>query len=307
VSTETLGSKLGKLLAGLSGAEIASGLFSGALPIALASWEPLRSAALAWLGPGEQASWQMAVPFGSLLIVCNRMGDAKRTANELSLLFPDRDSPQRRGSVALLVLGCVLLFLAHLSVSPPAGMLGIVCICAGWTLRQFGPFVFRVLLPAFLFLLLVVPVPHHFMVLTSTVMSIVFSKVAAQLLTILGMTSHSNGPFLYAGSATAPLLIASSLSGCFVVPATVSVALGRLLVYRSDLGFSLRVLAEAAVIGGVANLALICLLAVLVHQTGDRSILGLRLEWLSVVVSVLALELLVRARANRRRGFELSR
>lgn len=268
------------------------------IPFAVACFEPIRWMFWLWTQPGYPTSWQVAVPLGSLLIAHSRMGDAQRIALELERLFPDPGSPQRRGNIALLILGGLVLVSAHVAVSPPAAMVGLVCTCAGWALRRFGPFVMRALVPAFLFLLLAVPFPHHWMNALSGLMSMLVNKIAGQVLTATGLTTQSIGAVLYVGASATPMFTGQSLSGFFVIPATMAVALTRVLVSRSDIRAALQRLVLAGSVAGVVNFTTICLLAVVIHRSGDRSLLALRLEWVTFGIAVMISELLYRFRSG---------
>lgn len=129
------------------------------IPWLVLLWYPLRWGFPIWSSPGSPFFFQMFVPFGAAYLVWARREDWKRTTAELAELFPDPNSPKRRGNLLLVVLGALVLLLAFLMAMPPLGLLALWLMLTGGVFYLYGPFLLRVVLAPLGFLLLSVPPP----------------------------------------------------------------------------------------------------------------------------------------------------
>ncbi len=273
---------------------VATTLVTDALPFVVAFLEPLRWMAWLWVQPGHPSTWQIAVPLASVWIASTRLPDARRIAAELSQLFPNPDAPQRTGPMWLMVAGALLLVAAHVSISPPVAMFGLTALLSGWVLRRHGPFVLRGLAPAFWFLLLAVPVPHQLTGAVAGLMSLFFNKIAAQMLTTCGLPTQAIGPVLYIGASASPVFTAQALPGFFVIPATLVAVACLSIVDRSGLRIASQRMALTLLVAGAVNFLAICALALVVHQTGNRSILTFPFKWAALAFSLACVAVMFR-------------
>ena len=257
------------------------------VPLVICMGEPLR-----WLLPlcvtaGNPAGWQLLVPLGAAVIAWRLRHDIAATETDLSRLFPDPGSPQRSGSAGPLAAGCLLLLLAHVSMSPPLAAFGAIGAAMGWAWQVRGPFVVRKLAPAFGYLLLAVPIPHRVVGTAGALGAMANAKLAGQLLPSLGVPCTGRGTFLYLGGSGNPFPVGLELSGLFGVSATLAAGILWAVIARVDLRSMIRVVMIGLGVGLLVNFALICLLASMAAQNAATAWMSLRTDIVGAVLSVV--------------------
>ncbi|GEM_PF-3142466 len=110
-----------------------------------------------WWGRWDSAIiYQPFVPLGVLFLL---WADRTRIAAVWDSIKNRTSERKRRGTILLLVLGCVLLFLAHLVHVAAIAVVALILMAAGVVVRLYSPVMLRALFLPFLFFLTMMPPP----------------------------------------------------------------------------------------------------------------------------------------------------
>lgn len=254
-------------------------LFGEAVPFLILVAGPLRWLVPLWLSPGYPAGWQGLVPVGALAVAWSLRGRVSSTRAELKALFPSPEAPQRRGSLWLLGIGCGLLVIAQVGVSPPLWMAGTLVVIAGWVNRRHGPFVLRALAPAFGFAVLAIPAPYQVLSQAAGLTAIVTAKLAAQVLPVTGLPAKAQASVLLLGTVDMPLVVGQSWTGLFAGSATVAALACRVLMAWPGPGRAIAVIGLSLGCGMGVNFFLLCLAAHIVHASSSYPAVLSRPDW----------------------------
>lgn len=130
-----------------------------AVPLLILLAQPLRWSVGVWFENESQLYYQAWVLVLAGLWAAALRPELARTTAELAQVFPDPQSPQRRGNLIFVVLGVVLFLISYLTMMPLFSLLALPVVLGGAVFFLFGPFLLRALAGPLLLLFLSAPLP----------------------------------------------------------------------------------------------------------------------------------------------------
>lgn len=150
-----------------------------------------------WRSVSYVLGFQLYIPLAAAIIVWSRRAVL---AGQLryNLSHYSETNVKRRGNIIPLALGGALLIFAHLVQVKGFGVAALVIITWGIVFFLYGSRILRLLYAPLLLMVTMIPPPDHFTSLFVTEMiTRIMVKLAAGLLTIVGIHASSQGNFLH--------------------------------------------------------------------------------------------------------------
>jgi hypothetical protein len=266
------------------------------LPLSFLFFRSLRWAWGSWFsgagpfslhGLSSPLAYQSLVPLGALALGLSRRNDIVPMYRELAFLYP-ATSPKRRGQLWPTLLSCGLLLIGCVSMIDSLTMFSTVLLIVSLVYYLYGPFIWKSLFSALLFLFLMVPPFGIFLKLLIFQLQIGGAVVATQVVSQIYTDTRAQTATILLPQY--PLEVSPDLSGVSIFLSTLAFTFWLLLYRRMRFGLAVISLIAAAVISlGITALRIIgiAFIGALNNPLGDilRGINSLPFIGLSLYVS----------------------
>lgn len=198
-----------------------------------------------WSNPDNPEGYQPLVPVAAAVLVWARRA-------ELAAMW-ERAGEERRGSLWLLALGCLLMVYSHLTRGLSAAMLAVVLIAAGLVLHIYGPRILHAVRAPLLFLLALMPLPTAVADISTEELQLDCSQAAGTILSFLHIPAHVDGNVIHLPHYD--VQVTAACSGVTILLPLMLLALWLLLLLPSSGWQKAVLLTSAAVIAVMVNVA----------------------------------------------------
>lgn len=246
-------------------------------PFLLLLWQPLRWCAILWFSADSQLAYQAFIPLGAAALAWTRRDAMDAISQDLARLFPDPDSPQRRGHLAPLILAASLFVAAYVAVMPPLAILAALLTLAALVYRLYGPFLLRPLAVPLLYLLLAIPLPNVLVRRAVGVLQNLAAIFVGQALSVAGTPALPQGSAVALRDTSVTLPIAPGQSGLLLTLASVAACLLWIGVRPTPRPRALLLLILSVTVPEAVNLAGLFLIG---------KIVAVRAEYLHTLVAI---------------------
>ena len=193
------------------------------IPLALLAIRPIRWSWGSWVATFDSPLiFQPFMPLLAGWLAWEKREELRAIYEEQIFLF-GADSPKRRGSLWLVLLGCVTLIVAALAMVAPLAMFGFVLIVIGAVYYLYGGAILRALWQPFLLLLLMIPPPALLLGMVSGLLQGVTSHLVGPALKLFLGDVKTVGNYIFMSSVVFP--IGPSLGGPSVALPTMALTL----------------------------------------------------------------------------------